>query len=328
LHPRLTIWPLTTILTEGTGHGEGQEREGRGGREGEEGEEEGAISNLTAKYPHVLFPSFIMVGNEKCGSTTLFSWLKEHPRIFNNTKELFFFDRHKIPERRYAEKFPNCHVVNCTRLVVVEASVNYVWHPSSPANIQRGLPAARLLFLVRNPVERAFSKYRMDRRTRPHLPFLPFSQAVRRDLPLLQSFLRDFERAREREPGKTVWDLQRELYGQGGWDARWRDHQYLANGLYSLLLEPFLRYFPLDKILVVCNRDLNRRPAEAVREVYSFLGIDPPLKRTKFSTRYNVAPFEDGIDNETEEMLKEFYRPYNDEFFALTQKDCQLEKKT
>ncbi len=103
-------------------------------------------------------PDFIILGAQRAGTSSLYYYLSQHPQILPAVrKELHFFDDHY---RRglgwYRSQFPTR---GARGTITGEATPYYLSHPHAPARIQRLLPQARLIVLLRNPVERAISHY-------------------------------------------------------------------------------------------------------------------------------------------------------------------------
>src|SRR5436189_26280 len=104
-------------------------------------------------------PDFLILGAQKAGTTALYAYLRWHPQVTGPSfKEVSFFDRH------YArgERWYRAHLPVRRRAVVGEASPSYLFHPLAPERVARMLPEARLIALLRNPVDRAFSHYQHE----------------------------------------------------------------------------------------------------------------------------------------------------------------------
>ena len=103
-------------------------------------------------------PDFIIAGVRKCGTSSVHQWLGEHPQIFvpPMTKELFFFDRlwDRGPEW-YMRHFRNAP----PQSICGEATPTYFSHPEAAQRIKQTVPDVKLVFVFRNPVERAISMY-------------------------------------------------------------------------------------------------------------------------------------------------------------------------
>jgi hypothetical protein len=117
------------------------------------------------------------------------------------------------------------------------------------------VPDARLIALVRNPVDRALSHYHHE-------------VALGRE-PL------SFEDALAAEPERTSGEEARLVADPRAFSRAWWDHTYVARGLYADQLERWLAVFPREQLLVVRSEDLGERPAETYAEILAFLGAVP-----------------------------------------------------
>lgn len=107
-------------------------------------------------------PHFVIGGAARSGTTSLYRWLAGHPDVFMaEGKEIRFFDQHYARGWEwYMSQLPDsAH----TRALVGEASPRYLSHPYAAARIAKDLPDIKVIFLLRDPVERAYSDYWMDR---------------------------------------------------------------------------------------------------------------------------------------------------------------------
>src|SRR5437899_5084217 len=100
-------------------------------------------------------PDFLIIGAQKAGTTALYAYLRRHPNVTGPPwKEVSFFDRHYARgERWYRGNFPN--VLLTRGRLVGEAGPSYLFHPLAPDRIAALVPRARLITLVRDPVDRA-----------------------------------------------------------------------------------------------------------------------------------------------------------------------------
>ena len=107
-------------------------------------------------------PDFVIIGAQKAGTTSLWRYLVEHPQIVGPTeKEIHFFDaRFDRGARWYRARFPLRASLRRGARLTFEASPYYLAHPFVPARVRAMLPDAKLVVLLRDPVERAWSHYR------------------------------------------------------------------------------------------------------------------------------------------------------------------------
>jgi Sulfotransferase domain len=198
-------------------------------------------------------PDFLVLGAQKAGTTALYAYLRWHPGITGPSwKEVSFFDRHWWRGVRwYRGQFP----LRSRGRLVGEASPSYLFHPLAPERARAVVPDARLVVVLRDPVDRAYSQYQHE-------------VALGRE-PL------SFEDALAAEEGRTRGEVERLVADPRAFSHAWWDHTYAARGLYAEQLERWLAMFPRDQLLVVTSDDLGKRPAETYASILSFLGAAP-----------------------------------------------------
>jgi Sulfotransferase domain len=198
-------------------------------------------------------PDFLVIGAQKAGTTALYAYLRWHPAITGPSwKEVSFFDRHWWRgESWYRGQFP----LRSRGKVVGEASPSYLFHPLAPERACAVVPRARLVALIRNPVDRAYSQYQ-------HEVALGREQL-------------SFEDALAAEEDRTRGEVERLLADPRAFSRAWWDHTYAARGLYADQLERWLAVFPRDQLLVVTTDELGERPAETYASILAFLGAPP-----------------------------------------------------
>ena len=233
-------------------------------------------------------PAFLVIGVQKGGTTSLFRYLEEHPRVAApRVKEVHFFDeafdrgvdwyRGNFPVRRPGGRW-----------VAGEATPYYLYHPRVPERVHATLPGARLVALLRDPVDRAYSHYQHE--VRAGRERLTFEQAI------------DAEHER----------LSAEPAGEG-WAHR---HQsYLARGRYAEQLERWLRWFSRDQLLVEASEDLYADPGAVVARVQRFVGLEPhPCAAYRV---HNSGGYARGLAPGTRERLAAYFAPHNRRLEAL-----------
>ena len=199
-------------------------------------------------------PDFLIIGAQKAGTTALYAYLRRHPGISGPSwKEVSFFDRHYARgEAWYRGNFPN---KLRARGLVGEASPSYVFHPLAPERASALVPRAKLIALVRNPVERAFSHYQHE-------------VALGRE-PL------SFEDALAAEDERLGGENERLRADPSYFSHAWWNYTYRARGRYAEQLERWLAVFPRDQLLILPSDDLLLEPERAHAQVLEFLGAAP-----------------------------------------------------
>lgn len=262
-----------------------------------------AFGRATARWRPL--PDFLVIGGQKCGTTALYAYLRWHPAITGPAwKEVSYFDRHYgRGEAWYRGQFPSRPWLWLSggrrgrRPLVGEASPSYVLHPYAPERVRALVPGVRLVLLLRDPVDRAFSHYQHE-------------VALGRE-PL------SFEQALEREPQRLSGELAR-LGDTSYFSHAWWDHTYLARGRYAEQLERWLAVFPREQLLVLTSERLRADPSVAYARVLEHLGAEPlelPDYPPIFAREY--AP----MAAATRERLVTAFAPHNERLYALLGED-------
>jgi hypothetical protein len=199
-------------------------------------------------------PDFLVIGAQKAGTTALYAYLRQHPGITGPSwKEVSFFDRHYARgEAWYRGNFPNSLRA---RGLVGEASPSYLFHPLAPERVAALVPDAKLIALVRNPVDRAYSHYQHE-------------VALGRE-PL------SFEDALAAEGERLRGEEERLRSDPSYFSHAWWNYTYRARGLYADQLERWLALFPPEQLLVLPSEELGADPEAGYAQVLAFLGAAP-----------------------------------------------------
>ncbi|MER7166917.1 sulfotransferase [Micromonospora sp. NPDC000207] len=200
--------------------------------------------------PPGALPDFLIIGGQRCGTTSLHAYLAGHPDVSAATgKELQFFTlHHERGERWYRAHFPP----PAPRRQTFEASPYYLFHPSVPQRVARLLPQARFVALLRDPVERAYSHYLHT--LSYGLEPLSFADAIAAEPQRLAEALRD---------GPDTPAAHHAL----------RNHSYLARGRYAEQLHRWYAHVPAERLHVIRSEDLYADPATVYGDVLRFLGL-------------------------------------------------------
>jgi hypothetical protein len=233
-------------------------------------------------------PDFLIIGAAKCGTTSLYNYLIEHPDVASaSAKELRFFDVkfHKGWDW-YLAQFPQLDEAQ----IVGESSPNYLFDPSVPARVKASLPNAKLIVLLRNPVDRAYSQYTFRGRRLETASFI-------------DEMLADI--TRWQETGMAVAKVE-------------GSPSYFARGIYADQLERWFAHFPLSQFHIIRSEDLFEEPEPVFRGVLEFLGLRP-WRPEKFRA-FNASTY-DGLERDTRQFLARLYAPHNRRLESLLGRD-------
>ncbi|NNM16846.1 MAG: sulfotransferase, partial [Bacteroidia bacterium] len=203
-------------------------------------------------------PNFLIIGAEKSGTTSLYHYLNQHPDVFMTPeKEPFFyifkngtpailgehidddvFLRTRIKsDELYANQFEGAH----NESAVGEASASYIYMKEAAENIASDIPDTKIIVVLRNPVERAYSN---------------FLHCIKRGVEPMRDFNQYVDTNEEEKRISTNKGLV--LY-------------YLEKGFYSKHLSEYYNRFPKSNIKVILYEDLKLIPEDALKEIYDFL---------------------------------------------------------
>jgi hypothetical protein len=202
-----------------------------------------------------MLPNFLIIGAQRSGTTSLFQVLKRHPQIFlPDIKEVnfFFHDNHyrrgvEYYQTFFAEAPPSADLVG-------EASPGYLCKPEVPRRIHGLLPSVKLVAVLRNPVDRAYSQYWDNRRFLAEP--LSFEQAM--EVALTPEY----------------------RHGQRG---------YFSRGAYINQIESYLEMFKREQMLVLIFEDLKKDPEAVFRRCFDFLGVDPDFRCPQMTRASNPS---------------------------------------
>jgi len=209
-------------------------------------------------------PNFFILGAARCGTTSLYRSLERHPDVLmSSPKEPVFFEAEwERGAKYYWEKYFSAWA---GQRRVGEARPANLFLPFVPQRIRELAPDAKLIVVLRDPVDRAYSNWRLRRLD--GLEPASFDQAIQDNLASLES-----GRTFAGEAGEKLWrDRANRVRGPDGMRV------YVELGYYAEQLSRYLEWFPRRQIEVLWFEDLCRNAAEVVRGAWDFLGVDPDL---------------------------------------------------
>lgn len=245
-------------------------------------------------------PDFLIIGAQKCGTSSLHRWLAQHQLLqAAPKKEVHFFDGGLTPETdSYAlgvewylmqlpKKRPGCLSFESTPL--------YLFNPLAAQRIGKLLPSAKLIVLLRDPLERAISQYFHN--SRP-------GKERHGDTPLLE-LLRNEE------------TLLAEIWRKQDFkDPKFIHGSLKARGRYAEQLTRYFDVFPREHILIIQSERFFEFPAETLKTVLDFLEL-PPFQGLIDQRPLNVGTNRAAVDDEIISYLKSYFRQPNEELFDL-----------
>jgi Sulfotransferase domain len=254
-------------------------------------------------------PEFLVIGAAKSGTTSLFSYLGQHPGIILPvTKEVNYLShpgnflrgenwyRAHFPKRKYLDRLS----VRLGYRVLTGEATPSMYINSYAVNASELLPTAKLVVILRNPIDRAYSHYRHQRRTIP-------------------SEKMDFWDALQAEPERIAADILANQYEQEKRCRNLRRFGYSYKGKYIDQIEHWLRFFPREQMLIVPFERLEKNPGVLCNNICEFLGLPPyELGDTR---PLNIAGEREVMESRCKGYLTEFFRPHNRKLFDFLGED-------
>lgn len=188
-------------------------------------------------------PDFIIIGGMKCATTALYFYLAKHPKVIPAVrKEVHFFDSHYSKGLDwYRGHFPFYRnyipiVSSSKEFITGEASPNYMIYPHAPKRIAETLPKAKLIVVLRNPVDRAYSHYKHQVRVGKET--LSFEEAI------------------DREDERIEGELEKMIEDETYVSLKYSLFSYLHRGIYVDQLKAWFNYFKREQILILETENL------------------------------------------------------------------------
>ncbi|GGY40831.1 sulfotransferase [Parvularcula lutaonensis] len=233
-------------------------------------------------------PDFVIVGAMKSGTSSLYSYLIKHPQIMPAfRKETHYFTRGK--RAGYTENWYRAHFplkVAKGRRLTGEATAGYSFEPGAIEALSETVPDAKIIMLLRDPVERAISHYFHELR------------AGRETLPI--------EEAMAIEDDRQLAALRA---GESGRETMIHA-SYKRRGIYHEQIRRLWRHFPRNQVLVMGSTDVFEAPERAVARVCDFLGVKTMNEQIDYRIA-NRGTNRKPVPQSVRDELSAFFEPHN-----------------
>jgi len=239
------------------------------------------------KDDHIKQVNFFIVGAAKAGTTSLYAYLEQHPDVYMSPiKEPNFFSDDIKHEAIREEVKARLKLLNVDEYIkgkmdksmhrafikspdqyhalfrfaknekaIGEASASYLFSSTAAKNIYSYSPEAKIIIILRNPIQRAYSHYLMD--LRMAVTDLSFEDAL----------------------------IEEQKHPVRNWGATSLYHEL---GLYYEQVKRYLEIFPEEQVLILLNEELRDQPADVLQRIYQFLEVYPNFE-VSFEKEHNTA---------------------------------------
>jgi hypothetical protein len=255
-----------------------------------------------------VIPDFLVIGAKRCGTTSLYQHLPEHPCISKSPYDNmgFFNDNFHLGVNWYKSFFPTTFTRNKIKskfgdFLAFDVTTKYMEEESTANNVYQTKPNMKIIIILRNPVDRAYSQYHLSVR-----------QTAER---------RSFEDVVEENMNRLNKESHEHYEIKPRFSAK--EDNYLKKGLYALQLRYWLKIFPRENILIVSTEEFESNQQIIYNKIFEFLNISKSeVKNTKKMEKGNYPP----MKSETRNLLLEYFRPHNHELFELINMEFDWDK--
>jgi len=243
-------------------------------------------------------PDFMIIGTQKGGTTSLYRYLAKHPDINPNyvVKELSYFDedysRGKI---WYRSNFPKKRAGK----LYFEGTTHYLYNPLVPKRVKQMLPNVKVIALLRNPIDRAYSSYKHQVR------------AGRESL--------SFEDAIESESKRLSGEKDRLLADPSYISYNYNHFSYIERGKYIDQINNWLECFSKKQMLILSSEDFFQDTDDSLKQICNFLGVKHI--KTNPKKKHNTGGYKDTMSADMRERLRLIFEPYNAKLQKFLDKD-------
>lgn len=258
-------------------------------------------------------PDFLIIGSAKCGTSSLYEYLIKHPNIESAIgKEINYFDmQYEKGINWYKTYFPSLIHKKISKnifhkkLITGEATPRYIDHPLAIKRIKNNLPNIKLIVMLRNPVDRAYSHWNMMV-THKH-ENLSFEDAIEQEEKRISSLYEKMNMNKKFYSKEYFW------YG------------YLERSTYINKLKRWFEYFPRKQFLILKSEELFIKPDTTYKKVLDFLKLEKlDLENYKTYRKGKYKKIE--MNSETRKKLIEYFRPHNSELYKLLNENFGWDK--
>ena len=246
-------------------------------------------------------PDFLIIGAQKAGTTSLYHYLAQHPRIQPPIfrKEINYFEKRYY--RRSLKWYQSQFSSSTPELMNFEASTNYLFYPWAAKRVFDTLPNSKIIILLREPKQRALSQYKHQIRSKEEQ--YGFTEALEREFNIMDE------------------EYEKILANPKYFSKSFRNYSYLKRGLYCEQIKNWLQYFKLENLFISSSESFFKDPNKICNKIFCFLEIERfPVD---INDKYNQSVNKYLVQRQTMELMDDYFRKPNQLLFDLL--SCSFE---
>lgn len=246
-------------------------------------------------------PSFLILGTAKGGTTSLHRYLEAHPGVGKTLKkEIHYFDESFSKGLLwYRKNFP----LRYKNLIAGDSTPYYLLYPHAPQRAFDCIPSVKLIVLLRNPIERAFSLHNMNLKRPDVNETLSFEDAI------------------AAEPERLSGEMEKMMEDKSYVSFNYERYSYLTGGLYLEQIKRWHQVFPKEQMMIIKSEDFFQDSSFFYQKVLNFLGL--PSWDLKIYKNANPREYSSPICWETKNYLGNYFKPHNEALYNYLGTDFQ-----
>ncbi len=240
-------------------------------------------------------PDFLVIGGKRCGTTTLFEFLRQHQMIAEPVIDHmgFFDDNYSIGINYYKSFFP-IKTEETAKKLDYDVTTSYLTSPFVAERVAKEIPNVKIIVLLRNPTSRAWSDYNASQKKDASEE--EFQTYIDDELQELEAS--DFEE----KVSKNDYNMSEPF------------SNFIKKGLYSVYLKKWLKLFPRKNFLFISTESFSNDENKVFKQIFDFLGLSNfEIHKLQRMSKGNYEKLNPKIKNK----LDLFFAPHNDELFKL-----------
>ena len=250
-----------------------------------------------------VLPNFFVIGAGRTGTTSLYHYLNQHPCLTKSAyDELGYFDdnfhlglnwyRSLFPTKFTQKKVESKH----KKFLTYDVTPQYIRRPWTARRISSYFPNAKLIAVLRNPVDKTYSHYNMS---------TVESNEKRSFEKIITKEIEEFQKTRYEDKDDSYFSTVVE-------------ESYLARSFYQEQLEIWFKLFPKKQILIIKSEDLSNKTSKVLQDIFNFLML--PEYEIQDISRHRVSSYSQ-MNSNVRKTLLEFFRPYNKRLYEFLGRD-------
>jgi hypothetical protein len=242
-------------------------------------------------------PTFMCIGVQKAGTTSLINYMNEHPNIYMRKRESHFFDKPKENNQMDIEEYEKMFETDKT--IVGEKTPSYCFLQYAIDRIYVYNPNIKLILILREPISRAYSQYNME--VQRHNKDNQFNKT------------------------NIMCEMKKELHVKLS-DVKKNGNYFIIRGFYDEIIEYILSKFKKEQFLICISEEIRENKQKYYNEIFDFLGAER-LDNIRTDMDTHIRKYTKPIPNKVEKKLHKIYKSHNENLYKILGRRIEIWEK-